>query len=98
MFNMDNQNTINTNHLKGIPLNEIVSFLDKIADLYNQYQDIADVCHSLTPHFEQEDACQRKVKLLESMRYESEACLTSLKNNMFIEVRNLMRRYQKQEQ
>ena len=93
---MDNQNIINTNHLKDIPLGELVSFLDKIADLHNQYQDIADVCHSLTPHFEQEDSCQRKVKLLESMRYESEACLTSLKNNMFIEIRNLMRKCQKQ--
>lgn len=94
---MDNQNIINTNHLKDIPLGELVSFLDNIAVLYNQYQDIADVCHSLTPHFEQEDACQRKVKLLESMRYESEACLTSLKNNMFIEIRNLMRKCHKQE-
>lgn len=93
---MDKQSTINTTHLKDIPLNELVSFLDNIADLYDQYQDIADVCHSLTPHFEQEDACQRKVKLLESMRYESDACLTSLKNNMFIEVRNLMRKCQKQ--
>lgn len=93
---MDKQSTINTTHLKDIPLNELVSFLDKIADLYDQYQDIAYVCHSLTPHFEQEDACQRKVKLLESMRYESDACLTSLKNNMFIEVRNLMRKFQKQ--
>lgn len=93
---MDKQSTINTTHLKDIPLNELVSFLDKIADLYDQYQDIADVCHSLTPHFEQEDACQRKVKLLESMRYESDACLTSLKNNMFIAVRNLMRKCQKQ--
>lgn len=90
--------SINTNLLKNIPLNEISVFLDKIADLYIQHQDIADVCHSLTPHIEQEDACQRKVRLLESMRIESEACLASLKNNIFIEVRAIMREYLKPKQ
>lgn len=89
---------LSTAKLNDIPLAEIASFMDSLANLYSQYQDVASVCHSLAPHFEQDVACKKKTQLLEIIRIEAEAHLDTLKNNMFIEIRAIMRDYLKPEQ
>lgn len=89
---------LTTNHLNNIPLSVISSFVDRLAELYHQHQDVASVCQSLTSHYEQEDSCKRKVQLLEAIRIEADSHMETIKNNMFIEVRSIMREFKKSQQ
>ena len=101
---MNTQSTTNqeanfsSSNFKDIPLSEITSFMDRLATLYSQYKEISSVCNSLASHYEQEEGCKKKIQLLESIRIEAEAHLNTLKNNMFIEIRAIMRDYLKSEQ
>ena len=100
-MNQQNPHVKETNlscaNLKDMPLSEVSSFMDRLANLFSQYQEIASVCNSLSSHFNQDVACKRKIQLLESIRIEADSHLDTLKNNMFIEIRAIMRDYLKSE-